>query len=264
MPEVNVSRNLFGTAAIVTGGTSGIGRAIALGLSRCGASVVVGDLQTAQQDEELSAARVRQVICDVRREADVVHLVEAAASQAPLRVVVNNAGIGLVKQIPDVSEQEWDNVVDTNLKAAFLTAKHAVPHLRRAGGGSMINIASNAGLLPRHHDPVYSISKAALVALTKSLALCHADDRIRVNAICPGPVSETGMMNADLAAAEDPEAMAQAFIDASPLARAMGRMVRPEEVAEAALYLASDAAAAVTGTIIAIDGGKSLGVPPPR
>ncbi len=125
-----------------------------------------------------------------------------------------------------------------------------------------MNIASNAGLLPRAHDPVYSISKAALVALTRSLALCHAPDKIRVNCVCPGPVGDTGMMNADIAAAADPNVVVRQMIAASPLARAHDRMITPAEVAQAVLYLVSDAAAMVTGTAVAIDGGKSLGVPP--
>jgi NAD(P)-dependent dehydrogenase (short-subunit alcohol dehydrogenase family) len=134
--------------------------------------------------------------------------------------------------------------------------------MQQRGGGTIVNVSSNAGLLPRAHDPVYSISKAALVALTRSLALCHARDRIRVNAVCPGPVSDTGMMNADLAAADDAQATARKFIEASPLALAQGRMIAPAEVAAAILYLVIDASAMVTGTIVAIDGGKSLGVPP--
>jgi NAD(P)-dependent dehydrogenase (short-subunit alcohol dehydrogenase family) len=101
-----------------------------------------------------------------------------------------------------------------------------------------------------------------MIALTKSLALCHAGDRIRVNAVCPGPVGDTGMMNADLRAAPDPAALSKKMIDASPLAKAFNRMITPEEVAAAICYLAGDAAAMVTGTSIAIDGGKSLGVPP--
>jgi NAD(P)-dependent dehydrogenase (short-subunit alcohol dehydrogenase family) len=153
--------------------------------------------------------------------------------------------------------------MDTNLKGAFFGSKHAVRHMLQAGnGGAIINTASNAGLLPRAHDPVYSISKMALVGLTKSLALCHAQDRIRVNCVCPGPVGDTGMMNADLDKAVDREQTIKQFIAASPLARAEGRMIRPEEVADAIVYLASDAAIMVTGTSIAIDGGKSLGVPP--
>lgn len=168
----------------------------------------------------------------------------------------------MVKPITEVSEDDWDAGLDTNLKGAFLCCKHAIPHLRRRGGGSIVNIPSNPGLLPRAHDPVYSISKAALLALTKSLALCHSVDRIRVNAICPGPVAKTRMMNADLDRSADAAATAQQFINASPLARAHGRMIDPREVAEAVLYLVSDASAMVTGTALAIDGGKSLGVPP--
>lgn len=258
--SVDLSRRV----AVVTGGASGIGRATALLLARRGAKVWVGDFQLR---EEISAPfqslGITQLPCDVRIEADVVRLIEAATDGGgQLDIVVNSAGIGLVKLIPDVSEAEWDACIDTNLKGAFLVAKHAIRPMRQTGGGSIVNISSNAGLLPRAHDPVYSTSKAAVIALTKCLALCHAADKIRVNAVCPGPVSDTGMMNADLAAADDPEAMKQRFIAASPLARAHGRMISPEEVAEAVLYLASDVAAMVTGTAVAIDGGKSLGVPP--
>jgi NAD(P)-dependent dehydrogenase (short-subunit alcohol dehydrogenase family) len=125
----------------------------------------------------------------------------------------------------------------------------------------VIFTSSNAGLLPRAHDPVYCTSKAALVALAGSLALCHAKDRIRFNSVCPGPVSGTGIIDESLSG-PDRAALERQFIDASPLARALGRMITPEEVAEAILYLVSDAAALVTGTALRIDGGKSLGVPP--
>ena len=175
---------------------------------------------------------------------------------------MNNAGIGLVKPLPEVEEAEWDACLDTNLKGAFLACKYAIPAMRSGGGGSIVNISSNAGLLPRAHDPVYSISKAALVALTKSLALCHAPDRIRVNAVCPGPVSDTGMMDADLRTAADPMELRRQLLKASPLAAAHRRMITPGEVAAVVLYLISDAAAMITGTSVRIDGGKSLGVPP--
>ncbi len=256
--------DLSGRAAVVTGGASGIGRATALLLARHGAAVVVGDLRPSGDNEALfSSLSIRQLACDVRSEADVERLIGTAVEvSGRLDILVNNAGLGLVKQITEVSEAEWDHVLDTNVKAAFLGCKHAIPHMRAAGGGSIVNIASNAGLLPRAHDPVYSISKAALVALTRSLALCHAPDKIRVNCVCPGPVGDTGMMNADIAAAADPEALVRQMIGASPLARAHRRMITPDEVAQAVLYLVSDAAAMVTGTAVAIDGGKSLGVPP--
>ena len=132
----------------------------------------------------------------------------------------------------------------------------------RPRGGSIVNIASNAGLMPRAHDPVYSISKGALIALTRSLALCYSVDKIRVNAVCPGPVGPTAMMDAEIDASEDPDAARQQIINASPMARALGRMSTPQEIAEAVLFLVSDAALMVTGTSIAVDGGKSIGVPP--
>lgn len=255
--------DLSGRVAIVTGGASGIGRATAVLLAEHGAKVVVGDVQSLPENEEVYANMgVTQLSCDVRAEADVERLIARAVEVGGrLDILVNNAGIGLVKQITDVTEAEWDRVLDINLKGPFLGCKHAIPHLRAAGGGAIVNTASNAGLLPRAHDPVYSISKAALVALTKSLALCHAPDKIRVNCVCPGPVEATGMMNADLALAANREAAVRQFIDASPLARAWGRMISPHEVAEAIVYLVSDAAVMVTGTTIGIDGGKSLGVP---
>jgi meso-butanediol dehydrogenase/(S,S)-butanediol dehydrogenase/diacetyl reductase len=254
---------LTGRVAVVTGGESGIGRATALMLAGLGAQVFVGDLTLrSENDAPYTAAGIHRQTCDVRSEAAVSQLIATAAATGRLDILVNNAGIGLVKPITAVTEEEWDRCLDTNLKAAFLGCKHAMPLMQRTGGGAIVNVASNAGLLPRAHDPVYSISKLALVGLTKSLALCHAPDRIRINAVCPGPVSETGMINADLAVATDREATRRQFIAASPLARALRRMISPEEVAESIAYLVSDAAMMVTGTCIAIDGGKSLGVPP--
>ena len=169
----------------------------------------------------------------------------------------------MVKPVEEVTEEDWDACIDTNLKGAFFGCRHAVKPMRATGGGVIVNMSSNAGLLPRSHDPIYSISKLALVGMTRSLALCLAPDRIRVNAVCPGPVGDTAMMNADLESATDPDAMTRAMIAASPLAAAWDRMIAPEEIAASVLFLVSDQAAMVTGTAIGIDGGKSLGVPPP-
>lgn len=258
--------NLSGKVAAITGGESGIGRATARRMAEAGAHVFVCDrTQLDANRSEFHRLGIVSQVCDVRSVPDLESWLQAVAGRHQrLDILVNNAGIGMVKQIDDVSEQDWDDCLGVNLKAAFFGCKFAIPWLRRSGGGSIVNTASNAGLLPRAHDPVYSISKLSLVGLTKSLALCHSVDRIRVNAVCPGPVGDTGMMNADLARAADAEATRQQFIAASPLARAHGRMITPEEVAEAILYLSSDAAAMVTGTCLAIDGGKSLGVPPAR
>lgn len=255
---------LTGKTAVVTGGSSGIGLAITKAFVEHGARVWVGDFSpVADTSAELARLGVVERRCDVRNEADVEALIGAAvAATGQLDILVNNAGITLVKGITEVTEQEWDSCLDTNLKGAFFGCKHAIRQMQRQGGGSIVNMASNAGLLPRSHDPVYSISKGALVALTKSLALSHSIDRIRVNAICPGPVGDTRIINAELERSADPDQLARQIIHASPLAAAYGRMISPREIAEAAVYLVSDAAVMVTGTCIAIDGGKSLGVPP--
>lgn len=254
---------LAGKVAVVTGGASGIGRATSLLLAKHGANVFVGDFSLVPDNQRESAELgIVESHCDVRREEDVRRLMETAQATGPIAILVCNAGIGLVKQIPDVTLDEWSAVIETNLTGAFLCCKHAIPSMRRGGGGSIITVSSNAGLLPRAHDPAYSTSKGALVAFTKSLALCHAPDRIRVNTVCPGPVADTRMMEAGLKEAPDRAAAVEQMVRASPLARAHRRMITPDEVASAILFLANDDSLMVTGTCVAIDGGKSLGVPP--
>jgi meso-butanediol dehydrogenase/(S,S)-butanediol dehydrogenase/diacetyl reductase len=246
--------------AVVTGGESGIGRACAVLLAQQHFAVVVGDvtLDDAANKTRFAQLGIRRLRCDVSRESDVRALLETAGPR--VNVLVNSAGVTLVRQVPEVGEDEWDRVMGVNLKGVFLCCKHAIPRMVAAGGGCIVNISSNAGLLPRAHDPVYSTSKGALNALTRSLALCHAPHKIRVNAVCPGPVSGTRIMEGDLDKAPDGrEAATQRFIAASPLAHAHGRMITPEEVAEAVLYLVN--APMVSNTYIAIDGAKSVGVP---
>lgn len=249
---------------VVTGGESGIGRATARAFADAGAAVYVGDLRLLDENRDDFRKRgIESRMCDVRFEDQVRALIESAVRQTGrLDVLVNNAGVGLPKPITDVTEEEWDRCLDTNLKGTFFGCKHGIAAMQTLDGGAIVNIASNAGLLPRSHDPVYSISKQAVVALTKSLALCHAKDRIRVNAVCPGPVGETEMVDSEIRTAADPDAARRKLIAASPLAAAYDRMESPEEIAQAVYYLASDAAMMVTGTCLAIDGGKSLGVPP--
>ena len=258
------SETLAGRVAVVTGGSNGIGRATAILLAQNAAKVVVADYNPlAENSQRFADHGIEQRQCDVRSINELEQLIDGVANEyGRLDILVNNAGIGMVKQVDGVDEADWDNCIGTNLKAAFFGSKFAIRHMIANGGGAIVNTASNAGLLPRAHDPVYSISKQALIGMTKSLALCHSKDRIRVNAVCPGPVCDTGMMNADLEKADDSDAAIQQMISASPLARAWNRMISPEEVADAIFYLVSDSAAMVSGTAIAIDGGKSLGVPP--
>lgn len=256
--------DLTGRTAVVTGASSGIGKATAICLANAGACVFTGDVQlraaTSQLYEQLG---IHEQICDVTNLEQLQALIDgAAAATGRLDILVNNAGIIMVKQVPDVSEEDWDRCLDTNVKAVFFGSKFAIPHLLATGGGVIVNTSSNAGILPRAHDPVYSISKQAVIGITRSLALSHSKDRIRVNAVCPGPVGETEIMEEGLREYADREAAIRKFIEASPLARALDRMISPAEVADSILYLVSDAAAMVTGTAITIDGGKSLGVPP--
>lgn len=257
-------QDLRNRVAVVTGGTNGIGQAAAVMLAERGAKVVVGDYDLPEGDDpEFVSLGIEIVPCDVRKEADLQKLIDHTGnSHGGVHVLVNSAGVGMVKQIDAVTEEDWDRCLDTNLKGIFFACKHAIRWMKKSEGGSIINIASNAGILPRAHDPVYSISKGAVIALTKSLGLCHTIDKIRVNAICPGPVERTKMIESDLRQHPDPAAARQGLIKASPLVRAHGRMITPEEVAEAVCYFASDVSMMVTGTSLTIDGGKSLGVPP--
>ena len=256
------ANSLSGKTAVVTGTASGIGRSVAIMLANNGAKVFGGDIApTSGDDTTFADLNITTTNCDVTAEQDVIRLIELAADHSGrIDILVNNAGVGMVKQIPDVSEEDWDYCMGVNLKGPFLCSKHAISYM--IGGGSIINISSNAGLLPRAHDPIYSTSKGALIALTRSLALCHSTDQIRVNAVCPGPVGDTVMMDQGLQKTGDPVAAYQATVDASPIARAAGRMIHVDEIASAVLYLAGDSSLMVTGTSIAIDGGKSLGVPP--
>jgi NAD(P)-dependent dehydrogenase (short-subunit alcohol dehydrogenase family) len=260
---MNISVDLQNRVAVVTGGARGIGHACAVLMAEQGAKVFVADYDPLDANEsQFAELAIEHRRCDVRSIDELQQVIDEAATFGTLKILVNNAGIGMVKQIDDVSEADWDTCLDTNLKAAFFGCKFAIPHMRTAGGGAIVNVSSNAGLLPRAHDPVYSISKGALISLTKSLALCHAADCVRINAVCPGPVGQTRMMEADLDSTGDREAMTQKMINASPLAKAYNRMTDPREIAMSVLYLVSDAATMVTGTAVGIDGGKSLGVPP--
>ncbi|MEZ6062314.1 MAG: SDR family oxidoreductase [Planctomycetaceae bacterium] len=250
---------------VVTGAASGIGKATALKFAGPGRHVVVGDLGFSDATQsEFAKAGIDFRICDVRRVTDIGSLVEFAVQQTTrLDVFVNNAGVGMVKQIEEITEGDWHSVIDVNLKAVFFGCQAAISVMRQqAEGGSIINVASNAGLLPRAHDPLYSISKQAVVGLTRSLALCHSKDRIRINCVCPGPVEHTEMIEENFHGRDNRQQVVRELINASPLARAWDRMIQPEEVADAIVYLTDDSARMVTGTAIAIDGGKSLGVPP--
>jgi NAD(P)-dependent dehydrogenase (short-subunit alcohol dehydrogenase family) len=254
--------------ALVTGGASGIGLATAHALGEAGNAVWIGgrdEAQGAVAAESLRAAGIdgRFIPLDVRDSGSVDAVIAGIAdSVGALGILVNNAGVTCDGAIDALSEADWDHCFDTNVKGAFLCSRAVIPMMRASGGGVIINNASNAGLVARATEPAYSASKAALVMLTRSMALGYAADRIRVNAVCPGPVGRTGIMDRNISTAADPVAAEAGFISRAPLAAAFGRMIEPGEVAELIAYLCSDAATMITGAIIPIDGGKSAGPAP--
>jgi NAD(P)-dependent dehydrogenase (short-subunit alcohol dehydrogenase family) len=242
-----------GKVALITGGGSGIGRATALRLSEEGAAVVVADLnpQTGAETCRLVAeqgARSLLVEADVVREADNEKAVKATLEAfGHLDVLVTSAGVGSGGTVADTEEAYWDRVVDLDLKAVYLSSKHAVPAMFRSGGGAIVHIASIGGLRGDWGGASFSAAKGGVVNLTRHMAVVHAAQGVRVNCICPGvirtPLTENWL--------SDPDTLS------SVLARhPIGRLGSAEDVAAAVAYLASDEASFVTGAILAVDGGS--------
>ena len=244
---------LAGKVALISGGARGMGAAEARLFTHEGAQVVVGDVLEADGRalaESLTAKGHDAVFVrlDVTREADWQAAVDLAVSRfGKLNVLVNNAGISAVGRVEDVTAESWDLVMAVNAKGVFLGTKHAIPAMRRAGGGSIVNISSVAGIgQSAHQEPAYAASKGAIRIFTKVTASQHARDRIRCNSVHPGPV-DTEMLHS---AMRDPEVLRRR-LERVPL----GRMGTVDEIVKAVLYLASDDSSYVTGAELVIDGG---------
>ncbi len=244
--------------ALVTGGGSGIGRASAVVFAREGAKVVVADVDVAGGEEtvrmvEAAGGAALFVSADVSKAAEVSALVERTVeTYGRLDCALNNAGIqGDIKQTAECSQENWDRIIAINLTGVWLCMKHEIPHMLHQGGGAIVNTASNFGLVGSNGMPAYSASKHGVVGLTKTAALEYAKSGIRVNAVCPGPV-QTPLVDKVLAA--QPELGGQ-IIKAIEAREPIGRMGQPEEIAEAVVWLCSDAASFVTGTAMSVDGG---------
>src|SRR5215813_2594311 len=246
---------LDGKVTLISGGARGQGAAEAKLCAREGAKVVFGDVLDAlgkQVEAEIRAAGgdATYVHLDVTREADWREAVETAVhSYGKLDVLVNNAGIVIRKGIEDTSEEDWDRLMAVNAKGVFLGTKHAIPAMRRAGGGSIVNISSTAGLVGSPYgSAAYTASKGAVRLFTKATAVQHAKDKIRCNSVHPGPIA-TDMIKEML---ENTSAWEQRLRRLP-----MGRVGTPQEVAYGVLYLASDEASYVTGSELVIDGGTT-------
>jgi len=252
---------LEGKVAIVTGGGRGIGRAIAGRLADDGAAVVVVD-----RDEKTAAAAARELASAGRRSlavaADVGTAQDrrrfiAAAVEAfgRLDILVNNAGIARVHRPEAVTEAEWDTIMNVNCKSVFFACVAARPHLAAAGGGHIVNLASIAGKLPTPWWAPYGVSKAGVIALTRSLAVAFAPDRIHVNCVCPAPVETAMWRQIDYEEGPQigfaPGSFTQMRLQATPL----GRLAQPADVAGVVAFLCSPDAAYMTGQAVNISGG---------
>ena len=248
---------LRGKVAIVTGGASGIGRATAELFAREGASVVVADYNAEAGRDTVQAIRdaggeALFVAVDVSDAAQVERMVQATLERyGGIDVLFNGAGILTFGTILDTDEKAWRRMMDINLTGHYLCSRAVLPHMIRRGGGSIINTSSSTG----NHDgngnaAAYVTSKGGVTLLTRCMAIDHAKDNVRVNAIAPGP-TDTPMLRRNMTP-EQVEAFAQTF--------PMRRLGRPEESAQVALFLASDESSFVTGAVIAVDGGQTAQV----
>ena len=251
---------LTGKTALVTGAGSGIGAAIAAAFAKSGARVILTDV--ALEGAETQAEKIRHaggqceaMAMDVRDEASVNGVVMPLEhSDRRVDVLVNNAGIGHVGTLLTTRMEDLERLWSVNVRGVFLVTKAILPGMLQRRSGNIINVASIAGIVGIRDRLAYVTTKFAVVGLTKALALDHAKDGIRCNCICPGRV-ETPFVTAMIAQYPDP-AKARAEMEST---QAIGRMATPEEIAGAAVYLASDSAGSITGSALIVDGGWSAG-----
>ncbi|MFM0047143.1 SDR family oxidoreductase [Paraburkholderia sediminicola] len=245
-----------GSVVVVTGGASGIGRAAAELFRSEGATVVVADKDGRAADEvarQLGGESVA-VRTDVSNSEDVralMSFVDARFSR--LDVLVNNAGFGVAGTVQDLPEEDWDRLMNVNVRSVFLCSKYAIPIMERCGGGAIVNTGSYTAMVAIPNRVAYVTSKGAIASLTRAMALDHAAQNIRVNCVAPGTI-ETPWFDRSFAESDNPDEVRKALNDRSPLKR----MGRPEEIAEAILWLASDRSTFATGSVLTVDGGTSI------
>ncbi|HUB71617.1 MAG TPA: SDR family oxidoreductase [Acidimicrobiales bacterium] len=258
-----MSRMLDGTVSVVAGGSSGIGLAVVTRLAEHGAVVefLANDpdgVASAERDFRDGGADVRGSVVDASDPAQVHAFMEGVAERhGRLGVLVNCIGIQRYGTVESTSPETWDEVFAVNLKSMFLTAKYAVPLMRRNGGGAIVNVSSAQAVASQQNVVAYTATKGAIVAMTRAMAVDHAREGIRVNSVCPGSV-DTPMLweGARNVSEEDPGKVVAGWGSMYPL----GRIARPAEIADAIVYLASPYSSFVTGADLRVDGGLLAGV----
>jgi NAD(P)-dependent dehydrogenase (short-subunit alcohol dehydrogenase family) len=248
---------------VVTGAGSGIGRACAASFAAEGAKIVVVDVNPSAAEavvEQIEAAggQAVAVVADVSKAADAQKIAqEAAARFGGIDCLVNNAGIQTYGTVVDTDEETWDRTLNINLKGVFLVSKYCIPEIAKRGGGAVVNMGSVQGIRTQRNVAAYTATKGAILAMTRTMALDHAAQNIRVNAVAPGSV-DTPMLRwaAGLFEPDDPDSAIEQWMALHPL----GRVARSDEIAQVVLFLASEQASFVTGATIVVDGGLSIGL----
>jgi NAD(P)-dependent dehydrogenase (short-subunit alcohol dehydrogenase family) len=255
-----IAGRVAGKVALITGGASGIGRATALLFAREGATIALADVNAdagQRVADEIIKAGGRAFFepMDVAQATDCHRLVERTIRElGRIDILFNNAGIIRRATLLDLAEEDWDRVMAVNVKSIYLLSREVIPHMQNAGGGAIVNTASGWGLAGGAKAAVYCASKGAVVLLTKAMAIDHGPQKIRVNCICPGD-TDTQMLHEEAQQLGEENSR---FLTESAK-RPLGRVGSPEEIAQAVLYLASEASSFVTGTALVVDGGGLAG-----
>jgi len=244
--------------AVITGAGSGIGRTTAVLFADEGAKVVIVDIDKKGGEDTLDILAGKEkaalfVPTDITDVVQVKSMVDKVVEEyGKLDILINNAGVYAKGDASNTDEEQWDKIMNVNLRAAFLCCKYCIPQMIKQGGGVVINISSEAGIDAWKNQVAYNVSKAGLISLAKSIAVDFAPKNIRANCVCPG-TTETVLFKAYLARQPDPEGARREF----EIIRPANRVGRPEEIAYGILYLASDESPYATGSILSIDGGAT-------